>query len=50
MKTINTTLWFIILICLALLVIASIFVWQNPYTTITFSICIILWTLATYER
>lgn len=44
MKKIESTLYFIILACLFILELASLFIWHNYYTAILFAICALIWS------
>lgn len=45
MKTLENTMWILILLCLIMLVFASLLIWHNACTTILFTICIIVWII-----
>lgn len=38
-------LYIVILVCLSLLTLSSLFFWQNAVMTILFTICVIVWVL-----
>ena len=45
MKTLENTMWILILLCLIMLVFASLLIWHNTCTTVLFTICIIVWII-----
>ena len=45
MKTLENTLWILILICLITLTFASLLIWHNAFTTVLFTIGIIVWII-----
>lgn len=50
MKTLENTMWILILICLIMLTFASLLIWHNAFTTVLFTIGIIVWIIGTYKH
>jgi len=51
MKTIESILYIIVLICLCAMTLASVFVWHNMFTTVLFLAGVLIWVWGiTYEK
>lgn len=50
MKTLENTLWILILLCLIILVFASLFIWHSAIATVFYTMGIIVWIIGTYKN